>query len=564
MTQLRISFTAGNNKGEQYPLLPEQVVSVGRSHSNTIRLSAPDVSAKHLILRTDRGGNISVEILSSRTTVVNGKNASIGDMLKLSPGSTVQLGNDTVFEIESGVEAGGDDTKTCVPSDDEKTALPTPGWKPEADSGDAEKTTLGSSDDFATVVGKAPVKAPAPARAPAASTMIGKTMASGTIASTMIGSTILQSGSNTIGADSTMSEETVAFQTRVASDDEMDKIKKSLRTKQRKRVFLIALPLFLFFAIAVFLYFYLKPKPESFVTWPADSAGNFLNEYRQVAPYLAIVYPNVPGCTVAGDDSNVEINTAIGKLRDVRLHILAKSVKDPATLEQDHMQAFENWMNAMQEQEMTLTFAGDKTTIFLNTTRGAGVPLTYVSYTRRVENDDFWGYALFLRNEDNIHSVMIEVEIGDQWRSEPFMRAQATGMVIYAFQRTEEHWEGASSYRKETPVEEDLKEAASFMEREAPVYWGRIHYLLLSALIKSAKSEKPDEEQVADAKNMLIRLRRLQTTWYNTQRLAWQYAFQNEDRSTMNSIQSMGESVFSSEFQYSDFRYDLIKRKDWK
>ena len=63
---------------------------------------------------------------------------------------------------------------------------------------------------------------------------------------------------------------------------------------------------------------------------------------------------------------------------------------------------------------------------------------------------------------------------------------------------------------------------------------------------------------------MLIRLRRLQTDWYNTQRLAWQYAFQNEDRGTMNSIQAMGESVFSSEFQYSDFRYDLIKRKDWK
>ena len=32
----------------------------------------------------------------------------------------------------------------------------------------------------------------------------------------------------------------------------------------------------------------------------------------------------------------------------------------------------------------------------------------------------------------------------------------------------------------------------------------------------------------------------------------------------MNSIQAMGESVFSSEFQFSDFRYDLIKRKDWK
>ena len=202
--------------------------------------------------------------------------------------------------------------------------------------------------------------------------------------------------------------------------------------------------------------------------------------------------------------------------------------------------------------------------MFLNTTSGAGVPMTYVSYTRRVENDDFWGYALFLRNEDNIHTVMIEVETDDQWRSEPFMRAQATSMVLYAFQKTEDHWEGTSSYRKDTTVAEDLREASSFMDREAPIYWGRIHYLLLSALIKSAKAGNPDADQVAEAKNQLIRLRRIQTTWYNTQRLAWQYAFQSDDKVTMNSIQAMGESVFSSEFQYSDFRYDLIKRKDWK
>lgn len=545
MMQFRISFTAGDNQGEQYPLLPEQVVSVGRSHSNTIRLSAPDVSGKHIIIRTDKGGNISLEVLSSRTTVVNGKNASIGDMLRLTPGSTVQMGNNTVFVIES-EEAG--DMATHIPSgDDEKTALPTPGWKDD----DAEKTTMRSLDDNATVVGKAPAPEPAPSPAPG-----------NTILNTL--STILQFGNNAKESENQASEETIAFQTRVASDDEMDKIKKSIRGKQRQKIFLIGLPLFLFFAIAVGLYFYLKPKAEEFVTWPADSKGNFLNEYRQVAPYLALVFPNVPDCTMTGDDSNVEINTKIGKLRDVRLHILAKSVKDPATLEQDHQQAFEKWMEDMQEQEATLTFGGDKTMMFLNTTKGAGVPLTYISYTRRVENDDFWGYALFLRNEDNIHWAMIEVETGDQWRSEPFMRAQATQMIIYAFQKTEEHWEGTSSYRQETSVAEDLREASSLMEREAPVYWGRIHYLLLSALIKSAKAEAPDQDQIADAKLMLARLRRLQTNWYNTQRLAWQYAFQNEDRATMNSIQAMGESVFSSEFQFSDFRYDLIKRKDWK
>ena len=155
MMQSQISFIAGDNQGEKYPLLPEQVVSVGRSHSNTIRLSAPDVSGKHLIIRTDRKGNITVEILSSRTTVIDGKNASIGDMLKLAPGSTVQMGSTTVFVIES--EDGGDMRTMISSSDDEKTALPSPGWK--ADSDDAEKTTMRSFDDDATIQGKSPVPA---------------------------------------------------------------------------------------------------------------------------------------------------------------------------------------------------------------------------------------------------------------------------------------------------------------------------------------------------------------------------------------------------------------------
>ena len=63
---------------------------------------------------------------------------------------------------------------------------------------------------------------------------------------------------------------------------------------------------------------------------------------------------------------------------------------------------------------------------------------------------------------------------------------------------------------------------------------------------------------------MLIKLREQQTVWYNSQKLAYQFAEKNKDVRTMLSIQSMCDSIFSAEFQQSDYRYDLIKRKDWK
>jgi hypothetical protein len=540
MMQYQIKFISGENQGNSYPLLPEQVVSIGRSHSNAIRLSAPDVSGKHVIIRTDKGGNMSIEVLSSRTTVINGAAASIGDMLSLPAGSSVQMGNNTVFVVEPEGGIGGEDdgAKTRLPADDEKTSLPGAGWNVSAD---AEKTTIRSNQET-TSAGKI--------------SSILKTAGR-----TLVGSAFSGAGKQ----ESFSSEETLAFQTRVASDDEMEKIKSSFRTRQRKRIILIALPLLVFFGVAVFLYFFMKPAPEEIVTWPRDSKDNQLIAKKNLAPYLIVYYPDVPENSVTEGDSGFEINTRVGQQHDVRLHILAKTVKDPATLEQNHEEAFENWKRAMQDKEATLSFGEDRKTLFLNTKAGAGVPMTYVSYTRRVENDDFWGYAFFLRKENTIHSILIEVELGDQWRVEDFMHKKAREMIVHTLGKsTEMHWEGTSFYRRNTPVETDLKEAAGLMEREAPVYWGQIHYLLISALIKSAKAGNPNREQVAEAQNMLIRLRQMQTVWYNTQRLAWQEASINEYKNTMNSIQSMAESVFSSEFQYSDFRYDLIKRKAWK
>ena len=88
MTEYQIKFTAGENQGTVYPLSPGQVVSIGRSHSNTIRVSAPDVSGKHIIIRL-RGALITVEVLSSRITKLDGNDVSMGDMLDVSPGSVI-------------------------------------------------------------------------------------------------------------------------------------------------------------------------------------------------------------------------------------------------------------------------------------------------------------------------------------------------------------------------------------------------------------------------------------------------------------------------------------------
>ena len=73
----QIKFTLGEKTGEIVPLTHNQTISIGRSHTNDICLKAADVSGKHVIIRSGSGSNLSIEILSSRTTKHNGKNISL-------------------------------------------------------------------------------------------------------------------------------------------------------------------------------------------------------------------------------------------------------------------------------------------------------------------------------------------------------------------------------------------------------------------------------------------------------------------------------------------------------
>ena len=130
----QIKFTLGEKTGEIVPITHNQTISIGRSHTNDICLKAADVSGKHVIIRSGSGSNLSIEILSSRTTKHNGKSINIGDIVEITAGDTVQLGEGTVFAIERAAEqtvADGDE-------DNEKTKC-TGSIPPENSDNDATR-----------------------------------------------------------------------------------------------------------------------------------------------------------------------------------------------------------------------------------------------------------------------------------------------------------------------------------------------------------------------------------------------------------------------------------------
>ena len=356
---------------------------------------------------------------------------------------------------------------------------------------------------------------------------------------------------------------TMIQRTMQVSDEEMEKIKAGIRAKQRNRTFMWVVPIVVLLATLVTLYAVLRPKPEEFTSWPKSSDGKDLNDYVLIAPYLAIVYPGIHGSSVSTNEpGKVVVNSALGQLHDIPLGIIVRTVSDPATLEEDHRDAFDRAVRWMSESDRTFSAGVNRMRRFIGTTTSAGVPLSYLDYTRRDGEDEFFGYFIFLRLASDSFLICIEVPLAAQWRAEEFLRSSIAHFVIYANKRIPEHWEGCGWYRRRTDVGTDLDEAKKFLDQKAPVHWEAAFMRIESALVKAAKAGSTAE--VNDAVRMLASLREAQTVWYNQQKLSYLEAKVSGRKETMMSIQSLSESAFTPLFQDFDFRYELIKRRDWQ
>lgn len=511
--RLQIKFIRGGDGS--VALIPGEPLTIGRSRSNKVRLIEPDVSARHVSLVPDQNDLVIMEVVSARQTALNGNPLKLGDTVSLSSGDRVILGDNTEFVYEALQELKIGDNKTVIPGSEATIADP-----------------LNASAFSASEV-----------------TVVGSKAAETCVSS---GATNFQNDVN----------ETIAIQTQIASDDEVEELRRSYQNKHKKKIIFRILPLAFLLALTIAIWIAMKPEKEEFVSWPIVQGSRAPVETQLVAPYLAVLYPKLPDNSVKRTDESVDIRTKFGKLKDVPLRIVTRTWKEKDSLVTDREVAFTRFLNKEREKDVTFNTSGSRVTKFISTNVGAGVPLTSIAYLRRVGNDDAFGQAIFLRFEDVSHLIMIEVPRAMQWRAEDFIRHNAMEFVLFADRRVSEYWEGFSKCRVDTEASKDIEEASQYLKRKAPIYWQQISWLLRSALVK-AKSAN-DQSTINEAKVLLSELRKSQREKYNSWRLSWKKADVIGDKSEKQKIQDLAESAFQQEFQHTDYRYDLIKRKDWE
>ncbi|MBR0458889.1 MAG: FHA domain-containing protein [Victivallales bacterium] len=546
----QIRFTEGELQGKTFPL-GQNAVSIGRSHSNDIRVGTPDVSSKHVRLTLEPEG-VVLENLSSRVTQIDDMALQLGDRKPLMAGQVVAMGSLVKFTVE--VLADAPAPARASTADDNDATTPPPPKAPAA-------KPAASMDSDVTMPPKAAPKPASPMDSdrttpPQAASVVPKPIPQPSPMPTPVPTPVPEPVSEE-GADS--GNETIAMQTRMASAEELEFMKSS---HEKKKIRKTGLWLFLLVVLIAGLvggyYGFLYKPPEKFVSWPVDETGKKLTAAVQMenCPYLKDIdfeYPKLPTTEVAKAPGKIVVKTALGKYRDVPLRLTLDYFQDKNSLTEERTSTLERWMTTKTTGSENWNFDLIQPIAFYQ--KAHGIPYLAVSYSRTENNESYVGVAVQIRMADWIFLLQKEIPTRDRWRAEWYIQQMAFFRFSEAFLMN--HWEGTSKFQEGQPAS-ILAEAKSLLHRRSPSVWFKAEYLLRSVLCQAQKAG--EKQVVADAVELVRELRASQIEYYNQQKITYLLAKTQKNEKEMKKISAELRGVFSSE---EDYRFHRIRQDKW-
>jgi hypothetical protein len=595
----QIQFISGECKGEIRELPEGLPVLVGRSRSALFRLTTPDISGKHLELAILPSGDVALKNLSSHRTDVNGKMLTEGEAVILSLGDCVALGDTTAFVLEKlAVEAAGAgalDGVTCatnfapafeVPAmtphkvappissapaapraiDEAKTELPE-----EAAAVDPNKTSLSGDegmgvapspgDDEKTVLpGESPQEKPVPVPAPKPSPAPAWKAAPMRAAVTPPPQAVeAEEEGKTAQADEPEGDdETMIMQTRVASLEEMDLLRKTRKPKVNKWILYLAAAM----AISAFFvgttYVVSQTNIENPVTWPMD--GDKFND-EVIVPDIGfdkdfiLYFPRHRSMQVVKEPNRIMAMTRLGKRRDVPCRVIFSMNKSLDNLSLSRPKGFKAWQDKMMAAGGQWNFDEDKNVHFRG--QDNGLPYQMARYTRSVEKMVWFGVVMYIKDRDWELIVQKEIPSSERYRAEDLI--VETPFISVSPRYVLNHWEpGEATFQLTVP--EMLSEARLMLNRTVatPRMWPHILDLLRSILAASTRANDP--VTYAAAMDLLRDLRNKQSQWLNNQKISYLAAQAKNLPKLAATIRQDCLTVFSDE---DDLRCHQLRNDQW-
>ena len=579
--KFQIKFTAGTLASQVFEIQPGVVIALGRSRSNTIVLSEPDVSARHCILRQDQQAEegIWIEVVSSRTTVLDGKALQIGDKALITDGKQVTLGEKAAFvlmkvanntaendDMPTGQIQNGDDMQTqAVPAEDDQQTRAATMEKTAAQAQTAEQN-------------------PAP---------------------------------ETAAAGSDTEFETVAVQTRIASTEEIDFIRRGHQKKRLIRFWLIVIPIVIFVAASFALYF--QPQEEPVLIWPETDPPGAQYGYM-ITSYVKIIFPGTCDMSYNDKDRYLEAHSAFGKNREIPLNVYAQCWISLDALTKTRLQAFQECLPHLKEKKLdthlklesghaphrkwtaleTMKKDNNGSTRFINE-NSAGVPVIYTAYSRDAVDQNgnttsMSGFLIFFRSGALCGYAMFEIPSAFFDKNRELFQSLLRYLFIISAPADKpdfagKYWEGSPDYDKETEIGRLMEQIEDWEKEGGYTNWWKRYYAIRSVLIRRRKQcgdlakeaekhlleakeaekhlleaekhlleAKEAEKHLLEAENHLLNLRKEQKNTY----AKWRSIMTGSSRETEKTrVKRDSKQAFSPEFESIDYRYGTIRREEW-
>lgn len=571
-----ILFETGSLAGRSFPVPDGSSVSVGRSHSCTVRPTEADVSGRHVVVRSE-GGALRVDVLSSHRTALDGSRLSAGMSKLLRDGSRVELGSSLAFVVRLG-EIGEDDTAEMQGASGETGTGVLSGTSGRAPASTGSLATSAGTETFPTSAGAATSSHSAgsfPTSAPTGTFSAG---AAGDDGETgfLTRDAGPRSGGGFSSPDGETGDsgggETVGPETQMASPDEIALMRGVHLRRQKRRFGLRFLALAAVLAAVFGLYAWLsRVTVKPYLLAPVITFNGVIDDGNGKVG-VAVPFWN-GGAWSSADGRCVRWDSRLGDDWAVPFTIVLTNYVDEASLFESREDTFARW-RAANMRGLWRDGGEVQGHRFLGGEGGAypGVPCLQRRYTRVDDaGENLAGTATFFRLADRCYVLLREVPAEEEGRAYSWLEEVWTTL----FARTKNpdgtenlfaarHWEG-------TPERDDgLDPAAAVdacrrkVENEDVASWAMSETQLVLVLRSlHGKTDAASSSLRELAFDTLVRLRASQHKFWNQQCVT---ALKNSDPSvpdgarTLETVRRSAEALFSSP---DDERHWLLGRQDW-
>ena len=533
-TQLKITFTAGGNLGEDFRLDLDAPRLLGRTHTADVVVSASDgdVSGRHLEF-VPNGAGCAVRCLSRQGFKLNGEEVGPDEQRPLQKGDEIRIGKRVRIRVDSigpmGVDAEAAEKETIATRAIEATVstVAVAGTFATQAVGETTFATRSAETSFAgtlveTSVGDAKSVAPTRFSAQGAATDTDAE----TVQDTTIGGAAASSFSD-VDAPSfsgTSDGETQAMATRVGNMDVIRAIAEEKARVRRFRQRMWTVSAFGALAILGALVYWRWPRAERWLSHPQpivqhavqDSAGR---------TQLFVDYPK-NALTRTSDRANggIDVETLTGHSATVPFRLSLDIRRDVSELELSLESSAERELAGLVRQGYVFEpvgtdsgfsfFEWDYPKSCENGGTQRGVRFFRREFTRSDGAGQWHGILIYFRNADTAYRLLREIP-DPEWPRGQWLLREDPNLALYAGFLSKQ-WESPGSQVLADCSRRDpsdlLKAVDAALARNLPCEWRETSHMIDALLLAGRKG---NAELLAEATFRLERLRKAKRDFYD-------------------------------------------------